>query len=56
MAVDEFMSEYLQLNEEEQFFFVILETTIAKNDDDLVYVTFQDFESVKDIKSRVAEI
>ena len=56
MAIDEFLSEYLQLNEEERKYFVILETVIAKNDEDLIYVTFQDFESIKENKSRVAQI
>ena len=56
MAVDEFLSEYLQLNEDKRKIFIILETVIAKNDDDLLYVTFQDFDSVKEIKSRVAQI
>ena len=56
MAVDKFLSEYLQLNEDEQKKFVIVETSIAKSDEDLMYVTFQDFDSVRDIKSRIAEI
>ena len=56
MAIDEYLSEYLQLEEEERKIFVILETSIAKSDDELIYVTFQDFDSVRDIKSRVAEV
>ena len=56
MAIDKYLSEYLQLNEDERKHFVILETVIAKNDDELIYVTFKDFDSIKDIKSRVAEI
>ncbi len=56
MAIDKFLSEYLQLNEEERKNFVVLETLIAKSDDELVYVTFRDFDSVKEIKSRVAEV
>ena len=56
MAIDEFLCEYLQLNEDERKFFIIVETAIAKNDEDLIYVTFQDFDSVKEIRSRIAEI
>ena len=56
MAVDKFLSEYLQLNEDERKDFEILETSIAKNDDDLIYVTFANFESIREIRSRVATI
>ena len=56
MAIDEYLSEYLQLDEEDRNFFVILETSIVKSDDELIYVTFKDFDSVREIKSRVAEV
>ena len=56
MAVDEFFTEYLQLTEEERKDFDIVDTTIAKNDDDLMYVTFRDFEAIKEIRRRVATI
>ena len=56
MAGDEFLCEYLQMDEEERKYCVIVETVIAKNDDDLMYVTFQDFDTLKEIKSRVAQI
>ena len=56
MAIDEFLSEYLQLNEEERKDFDIIDTMFAKNEDDLIYVTFRDFESVKEIRRRVAII
>ena len=56
MAVDEFLCEYLQLEEEERKYFAIVETSLVKNDDDLLYVTFQNFDSVKQIKSRVAQM
>ena len=56
MAVNEFLAEYLQLNEEERKDFEILETVIAKNDEDLIYVTFKEFESIREIRSRVAMI
>ena len=56
MAVDEFLSEYMQLNEDERKEFEILETSIAKNDDDMLYVTFADFKSVREIRMRVATI
>ena len=56
MAINEFLSEYLQLNEEERKDFDIIDTTFAKNEDDLIYVTFRDFESVKEIRRRVAII
>ena len=56
MAIDEFLSEYLQLNKEERKDFDIIDTTFAKNEDDLIYVTFRDFESVKEIRRRVAII
>ena len=56
MAVDEYLAEYLQLNEEERKYFDILETVIAKNDDELIYVTFKDFKSIKEIRTRVATI
>ena len=56
MAVNEFLCEYLQMDEEERKYCVIVETAIAKNDDDLMYVTFQDFDTLKEIKSRVAQI
>ena len=44
MAIDEFLSEYLQLNEEERKDFDIIDTMFAKNEDDLIYATFRDFE------------
>ena len=56
MAIDEFLCEYLQLNEEERKFFVIVETAIAKSDEYLIYVTFQDFDLVKEIRSRITDI
>ena len=56
MAIDEYLSEYLQLNEEERKDFDIVDTTFAKNDDNMIYVTFRDFESVKEIRRRVAII
>ena len=56
MAIDEYLSEYLQLSEDERKQFTILETQIAKTDDKLVYVTFKDFNLIKEIKSRVVEI
>ena len=56
MAVDEFLGEFLQLNEEERREFEILETITAKSDEDLLYVTFADFESVREIRTRVATI
>ena len=56
MAIDEFFSEYLQLDEEARQNFTILETSIAKSDDELIYITMQDFESIREIKSRVAEV
>ena len=56
MAIDEYLSEYLQLEEEERKNFVILETSISKSDDELIYITLQDFDSVREIKSRVAEV
>ena len=56
MAVDEFLGEFLQLNEEERKEFEILETITAKSDKDLLYVTFADFESVREIRTRVATI
>ena len=43
MAVDEFLSEYLQLNEDERKFFVIVETVIAKNNEDLSLCDFPGF-------------
>ena len=56
MAVDEFLSEYMQLNKDERKEFEVIKTSIAKNDDDLLYVTFSDFESVRTIRTRVAII
>ena len=56
MAVDEYLTEYLQLNEEERKDFDIVDTSIAKNDEDLIYFTFRDFDSVKEIRKRVAII
>ena len=56
MAVDEFLSEYLQIEEEDRKQFDIIDTMIAKNDDDLIYVTFRDFKSIREIRWRVATI
>ena len=56
MAVNEFLMTYLQISEEDLKYFDIVETTIAKNDEELLYVTFRDHDSIKDIYSRAAEL
>ena len=56
MAVNEFLCEYLQLTEEDIKDFNIVETMLAKNEDDLVYVTLSDHESIREIYRRTADL
>ena len=56
MAVFEFLREYLQFSEETIKDFVIADTMLAKNDEELIYVTFRDYTSIKDIHRRTAEV
>ena len=55
MAVREFLNEYLQFTEEEIENFVVIDTMISK-EQDIIYVTFANHDSIKDIQSRVAEV
>ena len=56
MAVNEFFMTYLQINEEEIKDYDIIETSTAKNDNELIYVTFREHDSIRDIYSRAAEL
>ena len=56
MAANEFLCEYLQLTEEDIKDFEIVETMLAKNEDDLLYITFNDHESIREIYRRTADL
>ena len=56
MAVNEFLMEFLQISEDEMQDFTILDTMISKKEEDLIYVTFRDHSSIRDIHRRVAEL
>ena len=56
MAVNKFLVEYLQITEEEMLDFEIIDSLLAKNENDLMYVTFKEHSSIKDIHRRAAEI
>ena len=55
MAVKEFLSQYLQFDDEDIANFTILETMISK-EDDIIYVTLADHDSIKCIQRRIAEV
>ena len=56
MAINEFLATYLQFNEEELAEVNIVDTATAKTDDEIIYATFSDHDTVRDIYSRAAEI
>ena len=56
LAVNEYLEEYLQFNVEEIKDFDVVETLIAKSDDSILYVTFTEIESIKEIHKRAAEL
>ena len=55
MAVKELLAEFLQFSHDEIEDFNILETMIAK-EKDIIYVTLANFDGIKDIQRRVAEV
>ena len=54
--MNEFLEEYLQLNTDDINDFEVLETMLSKSDDEILYTTFADLDSIKEIHRRVAEI
>ena len=56
MAVNEYMMTYLQFSEEELENITIVDTMTAKTDEEIIYVTFKEHSTIRDIYSRVAEI
>ena len=56
MAINEFLSTYLQFSEEELAEVNIVDTATAKTDEEIIYVTFGDHDTVRDIYGRAAEI
>ena len=56
MAVNEYLSIYLQLNEDNISDFEVLDKMHSKSDEDILYVTFRNHESIKEIHKRVAEV
>ena len=55
MAVSEFLTEFLQFQTDEVQELTILETMIAK-EPDIVYVTFADYDMIRRIQRRIAEV
>ena len=56
MAVNEYLTTYLQYTEDELEYINIVDTMNAKSDDEVIYVTFREHSTIKDIYSRAAEI
>ena len=56
MAINEFMITYLQFTEEEVQETNIVDTATSKSDDEIIYVTFSDHDTIRDIYGRAAEI
>ena len=56
LAVNEFLEEYLQLNTEDINDFEVIKTMLSKSDDEILYTTFAELDSIKEIHKRVAEI
>ena len=56
LAVNEFLMEYFQIPEEQMNEFEIVDTMIAKKEEDLIYVTFRDHDSIREIQKRAAEL
>ena len=56
MAVNEFLGEYLQFTEDDIRDFEVIDTMLAKNEEEVMHVTFADHEAVKEIHRRVAEL
>ena len=56
MAVNEFLMTYLQFTESELDNIMIVETMTAKTDEEIIYVTFRDHSTIRDIYGRTAEI
>ena len=56
MAVREFMSEYLEFSEGEMMEHDIIETLISSRNDDIVYVTFAEHATIREIHARAADI
>ena len=56
MAINEFLSTYLQFTEEDLSEVNIVNTATAKSDEEIIYVTFSDHDTVRDIYGRAAEI
>ena len=47
LAVNEFLEIYLQLNTDDINDFEVLETMISKSDDEILYTTFAELDSIK---------
>ena len=56
MAINEFLMTYLQFTEEDLAEISIVDTATAKSDEEVIYVTFRDHDTVRDIYGRAAEI
>ena len=56
LAVNEFLMEFLQISEDEMQDFTIIDTMISKKEDELIYVTFREYSSIRDIHRRAAEL
>ena len=57
MAVKEWLTNYLQLGEDDLKDFEVAETMLSANrEDNIIYVTFLDYESIRELHRRVAQI
>ena len=56
LAVNEYLMEYLQISEEDMKDFTVVDTMIAKREEDLIYVTFKEYEAIREIHRRTAEL
>ena len=56
MAVNEYLEEYLQFNTDDINDFEVIKTLTSKSDDEILYATFAELESIKEIHKRVAEL
>ena len=56
LAVNEFLSEYLQLTEEDIKDFEVIDTMLSKNDDEIMHVTFAEHAAVKELHKRIADL
>ena len=56
MAVKEYLTTYLQFTEVELMEHDIVDSQISARNEDIVYVTFADYASIREIHSRAAEV